>query len=81
MLEGMLFIADNGRLFLVVSGKGRVPVQPKSILDIRLGSYWITGKFEPDFEDDKPVEPYDFVLADGSFCGLRSGMHARIAQQ
>jgi hypothetical protein len=32
----------------------------------------------PDFQDDRPKEPYDLQCGDSSFCGLRSGMWARL---
>ncbi len=82
MIEGILFIEKDGGIVLHEHNTPNrlVTIEPGSSLEIKLGNVWIEGKFRPDFtNNDEMVEPYDLTCEPGmSFCGLRSGMRARL---
>jgi hypothetical protein len=85
MIEGMLFIEEDGQLSIVFRGnppKRLAMIEPGTKIEIRLGNAWIEGTFRPDFEDGIPCEPYTLACEPGtSFCGLQSGMTARMNKE
>jgi hypothetical protein len=80
MQTGFLFIEDDNQLFLIIPGKGRTALPPGADMEIHLGGHWIAGHYWPDLdEQDRPVGQHDFKdMEESSFCGLASGMKARI---
>jgi len=83
MLEGVLRAQDH-HLFLCVDGSTPPPpvlIEQGRRLEINLGTHWIEGVFRPDFDETgAQIEPYDLICG-ASFCGLRSGMRARLCNE
>jgi hypothetical protein len=84
MIEGMLFIEEDGQLSLTVLGRlprRHITIEPESSLEIHLGNVWIEGKYAPDYDNKGQVETLLFECENQTFCQLRSGMHGRINKE
>ncbi len=83
MIQGMLYIEEDGQLSLTSISKGsnsrgtKRIIEPDSNIEIHLGNCWIEGQFELNYDDDNKIEAYHFACQD-TFCALASGMQARI---
>ncbi|HTK06108.1 MAG TPA: hypothetical protein VL485_02985 [Ktedonobacteraceae bacterium] len=81
MEEGILQV-KGGRLYFVVPGITSIPLQQETTLEIYLGQYWIAGTFHSHKQGD--ASPLELQLRchppseQPSFCGLLSGMRARV---
>lgn len=81
MIEGELyFYSREDRVELWSDGQQgvRIWIKQDSPLEIFLAGHWISGIFHPVYDDFWDLQEYRLECPDESYCGLLSGMKARI---
>lgn len=80
ILQGMLIIEEDNLTLLLAEERERIPIEPDMQLEIFLGGNWITGTYDQLSESNDKIYAHVLTCLDQSFCGLISGIHARIIE-